>query len=230
MILRRPLPAWSPLTAGALGAALWPPADALSRIEGRIAQEYEPSSMLLVRSGTAALALGFLASAREGHRPRIGLPAWGCFDLMTAADSADAEVLFYDLEPCTLAPEAESFRRMLGRQPHAVVVVHWFGIPVDLRPLGQAVNSAGVVLIDDAAQAVVATIAGKPAGAGGDFGVLSFGRGKGRTGARSCPWRDSRRPGGAGSQPRASWRGLPRPPRRFSPSLVRSSARRSRPR
>ena len=182
MILRRQLPAWSPLTAGALGAALWPPADAFSRIEGRIAQEYEPSSMLLVRSGTAALALGFLASAREGHRPRIGLPAWGCFDLMTAADSADAEVLFYDLEPCTLAPEAESFRRMLGRQPHAVVVVHWFGIPVDLRPLAKAVNSAGAVLIDDAAQAVGATIGGKPAGAGGDFGVLSFGRGKGRTG------------------------------------------------
>src|ERR1041385_1629764 len=99
MILRRQLPAWSPVTARALGAALRPSAEALSRIERRIAEEYQASSVILVESGTVALALGFLASAPEGHRPRIGLPAWGCFDLMTAADTVDAEGFLNDLDP-----------------------------------------------------------------------------------------------------------------------------------
>jgi dTDP-4-amino-4,6-dideoxygalactose transaminase len=182
MILRRQLPAWSPLTAGALVAAFWPSADALSRIERRIAEEYQASSVILVQSGTVGLALGFLASAPEGDRPRIGLPAWGCFDLMTAADAVNAEVLLYDLDPHTLAPDLDSFRRTLGRGVHAIVVAHWFGLPVDLRPFASEIGAAGAVLIDDAAQGVGASFAGRPVGASGDFGVLSFGRGKGRTG------------------------------------------------
>ena len=182
MILRRQLPAWSPLTAGALGAAVWPSADALSRIEQRITEEYQASSVILVQSGTVALALGFLASAPEGHRPRIGLPAWGCFDLMTAADTVDAEVLLYDLDPHTLAPDPDSLRGILARGPHAIVVAHWFGLPVDLRPWAAETHAVGALLVDDAAQAVGGSFAGRPVGAGGDFGVLSFGRGKGRTG------------------------------------------------
>jgi dTDP-4-amino-4,6-dideoxygalactose transaminase len=182
MILRRQLPAWSPVTARALGAALRPSAEALPRIERRIAEEYRASSVILVQSGTVALALGFLASAPEGHRPRIGLPAWGCFDLMTAADTVNAEVRLYDLDPRTLAPDPDSFRRTLTHGLHAIVVAHWFGMPVDLRKFAAEIGAAGALLIDDAAQGVGASFAGRPVGASGDFGVLSFGRGKGRTG------------------------------------------------
>jgi dTDP-4-amino-4,6-dideoxygalactose transaminase len=170
------------VTARALGAALRPSAEALPRIERRIAEEYQASSVILVESGTVALAMGFLASAPEGHRPRIGLPAWGCFDLMTAADTVDAEVFLYDLDPRTLAPDPDSFGRAVTRGLHAVVVAHWFGLPVDLRNLGAELGAAGAILIDDAAQGVGASFAGRPVGASGDFGVLSFGRGKGRTG------------------------------------------------
>lgn len=182
MIVRRQLPAWSPLTVRALGAGVIPSGAALDRVERGINDAYQASGVILTASGTIALAIGFLASAPAGQRPRIGLPGWGCYDLMTAADAVDAEVLLYDLDPPSLAPDADSFARILSRKPHAVVVAHWFGIPVDLRPLTAAAGSAGVLLIDDAAQGVGASISGRPVGMGGDFGVLSFGRGKGRTG------------------------------------------------
>jgi dTDP-4-amino-4,6-dideoxygalactose transaminase len=45
-----------------------------------------------------------------------------------------------------------------------------------------AARKAGATLIEDAAQGVGGTIVGRPLGSHGDFGVLSFGRGKGRTG------------------------------------------------
>jgi dTDP-4-amino-4,6-dideoxygalactose transaminase len=101
---------------------------------------------------------------------------------MTAADAVDAEVLLYDLDPSTLAPDEASLSRALDRRPHAVVVAHWFGLPIDLRDYARKVESAGGLLIDDAAQGVGASVAGRPVGSGGSYGILSFGRGKGRTG------------------------------------------------
>jgi dTDP-4-amino-4,6-dideoxygalactose transaminase len=183
MTLRRQVPVWSPLDAGALAAGFRPSQNAIPRITERINTEYQPLSLLLTSSGTGALALGFLASAKPGRRPRVALPAWGCYDLMTAADAADALVLLYDLDPLLLAPESASLTRVLDQKPDALVVAHWHGTPVELGPILATARTAGTLLIDDAAQGVAAcTVDGRPVGTGGDFGVLSFGRGKGRTG------------------------------------------------
>lgn len=182
---RRQLPAWSPVTVGALAAG----ASASSKGEShgaalaaRVRGDYGASGVTLTGSGTGALALAMLAAASDGRRARVAMPAWGCSDLMTAADIVDAEVILYDLDPATLAPAPVSFAGALAQQPTAVVVAHWFGLPVLLEPLRAAAHDAGAVLIEDAAQGVGGTIGETPLGALGDFGVLSFNRGKGRTG------------------------------------------------
>lgn len=148
----------------------------------RLEDEYGAKATSLTASGTAALALSFLASTRDSDRPRVLLPAWGCPDLMSAADAVNAEVLLYDLDPDTLSPDLNSVRNALCHGPHAVVIAHWFGLPVDLAELRDLVSGAGGRIIDDAAQGVGASVRGHPAGSLGDFGILSFGRGKGRTG------------------------------------------------
>ncbi len=80
------------------------------------------------------------------------MPAWACPDLMTAADSVDAEVILYDLDPATLAPAGASFADALALHPTSVVVAHWFGLPVSLESICTAVRNAGAQLIEDAAQ------------------------------------------------------------------------------
>lgn len=187
MTWRRQLPAWSPVTVRALaGGALASSRGARRRVNlgARLRGEYGAGVVQLTDSGTAALALAMLAAAAEGTRPRVAMPAWACPDLMTAADIVNAEVLLYDLDPATLAPAAVSFADALAQRPSAVVVAHWFGLPVSLESLSAAVRATGAMLIEDAAQGVGGNIGGRPLGAFGDFGVLSFGRGKGRTGGR----------------------------------------------
>jgi dTDP-4-amino-4,6-dideoxygalactose transaminase len=181
MILRHQLPAWSPLSLTALVAGSFPSREALPRIERRLHSEYGARSVRLTSSGTVALALAFRAAAR-GERPRVALPAWGCYDLMTAADAVNAEVLLYDLVPDCLAPDPESVARVMAGRPHAIVVAHWFGLPVAISPLMEEAARLGILVVEDAAQAVGAAMGGRVAGALGDFGILSFGRGKGRTG------------------------------------------------
>lgn len=180
--MRHQLPAWSPISLGALAAGLAPPRDAAARLAGRILAEYGARRVVLTGSGTHALALALHAAAPEGLRPRVALPGWACYDLMTAADMVDAEVLLYDLIPETLGPDPDSLGRALHAEPHAVVAAHWFGLPLDLDPLTRQSEAAGALLIDDAAQGAGASMRGRPVGAGGAYGVLSFGRGKGRTG------------------------------------------------
>lgn len=182
---RKQLPAWSPVTIRALAAGAFASNRGgrhVASLDARLRDEYGASSVQLTESGTAALALAMLASAPEGTRPRVAMPAWVCYDVMTAADMADAEVILYDLDPATLAPSSASLVGALALRPTALVVAHFFGLPVPLAPLLAAARDAGAILIEDAAQGVGGMIGGRPLGSLGDFGVLSFNRGKGRTG------------------------------------------------
>ncbi len=184
---RRQLPVWSPVTVPALlkGAlARSRNSGDVASLERRISAAHAATAVQLSESGTAALALAMRAAAPEGARPRIALPARGCYDLMTAADIADAEVVLYDLDASSLEPERASFDDALRWRPHAAVIAHWFGVPVRQETFRAALDGAGVMLIEDAAQAAGASAGGHPLGSLGDFGVLSFGRGKGRTGGR----------------------------------------------
>lgn len=194
---RRQPPSWSPVAAGTIwrGLADSRTGDSLMTCAAMLAEESGASRVVLTASGTAALTLA-MAGSRVG-RPRVALPAWGCPDLATAADGADASVLLYDLDPRTLGPDLDSLARVLRHGVDAIVVAHFFGVPVDidaLRPLGSA---AGGLLIDDAAQGVGARWRGRPLGSSGDLGVLSFGRGKGRTGGGGGALLVTSEPGGA---------------------------------
>ncbi|MGE0555122.1 MAG: DegT/DnrJ/EryC1/StrS family aminotransferase [Gemmatimonadales bacterium] len=184
-MVRHQLPAWSPVSLGSVraGVAARGDAGALDHLAGILRDRLGASAVALTGSGTLALGLAMRAAGRAA-RPRICLPAYGCFDLATAADFADAEVRLYDLEPRTLSPAPESLERALGGGADAVVVAHLFGVPVATAAVRARAAAAGAILIDDAAQGVGATVEGRPAGAGGQLGVLSFGRGKGRTGGR----------------------------------------------
>ncbi len=178
------LPVWSPISLRSLAGAL-PAATRGSghrKLRELLSATYPRSEFVLADSGTSALAIAMLVSAPPGRTPRIALPAYGCFDLVTAADIAGAEVVFYDLDPATLAPR--SIDQALASGVDAVVVAHWFGLPVDLLPIQRAAQAVGVLLIEDAAQGLGVRVGPQPAGATGDFGILSFGRGKGRTGGR----------------------------------------------
>jgi len=119
--------------------------------------------------------------ARRAPGSPIAIPAWACYDVLTAAIGARVGILFYDIDPATLAPSMESLVRVGGYRPAGVVVVHPFGIPMDIAAVRAALPS-GTLVIEDAAQAWAAHDTTARAGSAGDYTILSFGRGKGITG------------------------------------------------
>lgn len=183
----RQLPVYSPVTllsiltgvAGAMGRG-----EPLERLRELLAREYGTSDLLLLDSGTSALRLAIEGGLAETGSDIVAMPAYCCFDVATAAVGANARVALYDVRPETLGPDFGSLRRALESGARAIVVAHLYGIPVDLDASRQLTEEFGAVLIEDAAQGAGGAWRGKPLGSWGDLGILSFGRGKGRTGGR----------------------------------------------
>ncbi|MEX2284990.1 MAG: DegT/DnrJ/EryC1/StrS family aminotransferase [Gemmatimonadota bacterium] len=181
--MRRQLPAHSPLS---LPALLSGAAGALGRrdhaaLDSAIREYWGSRDTALTNSGTVALSLAISAALRDPNGT-VALPAYGCYDLASAADGANARVVLYDLDPGTLTPNRESLLRALAHKPAALVLVHLYGVPVDVQAIARLAAAADTLIIEDAAQGIGAAVRGEPVGALGSVSVLSFGRGKGLTG------------------------------------------------
>ncbi len=145
-------------------------------------RRYHSDHVVLCDSGTSALILALRVASDGAPKPLVALPAYGCYDLATAAIAVGADVVLFDLDPETLAPDPVSFARALQRGPCAVVVAYLYGIPFDAAALSRQAAEVGAILIEDAAQGFGASVADTPCGGIGPLSVLSFGRGKGVTG------------------------------------------------
>lgn len=186
-ILPQP-PVWSPLTLRALLSGFWAAwltdgSAARRKVDQLLRAAYQPRELYLLDSGTSALTIA-LQAAHSLTRAPVALPAYCCYDIATAADGAATPFYLYDVDPTSLSPDLPSLRRALESGAKSVVVVHLYGVPADLAGAQALAAEFGAVVIEDAAQGSGCEWKGKPAGAHGALGVLSFGRGKGVTGGK----------------------------------------------
>lgn len=85
----------------------------------------------------------------------------------------DSDTKSWNMNP-ELFVEALEKRAKSGRLPKAVVLVHLYGQSADIEPIAEACSRYGVVLIEDAAEALGATYKGKTPGTFGLMGIYSF--------------------------------------------------------
>jgi len=176
-------------------AAIADPAGATEGLERMLLEELEAEWVVLTSSGTDALrlALGALDPPPTPREPVL-LPAYSCFDLVTAAVGADVPIRFYDVDPRTLTPEIADLERVASDGCRAIVAANLFGFPLDWPRVRSLADDVGATLIEDAAQALGATWGDRSAGTFGDLTVMSFGRGKGWMGGSGGALLGRRRP------------------------------------
>lgn len=85
----------------------------------------------------------------------------------------DSERATWNMDPQLLA-EALDDAAMRETLPRAVVVVHLYGQCADIEPIADACARHGVLLIEDAAEALGSRYKGRAAGTFGDVGFFSF--------------------------------------------------------
>ncbi|WP_088341038.1 DegT/DnrJ/EryC1/StrS family aminotransferase [Robiginitalea sediminis] len=126
----------------------------------------------LVSSGTAALTVA-LASAGVGAADEVILPTFTFVASFEAVLALGAVPVLCDIDDTlTLCPGA--VEAAIGPRTRAIMPVHMCGSMANLDALKALVEQYGLVLVEDACQAIGGTYRGKPLGSLGDVGCFSF--------------------------------------------------------
>ena len=128
---------------------------------------------ILCGSGSLALELA-LRTCHFAQGDEVIIPSFCCSTVVAPILAAGATPVLADVgSGLNLTRETVDAART-GRT-RAVIVPHLFGNPADIEEIAELGDANNIVVIDDAAQALGATIDGQWAGTFGDMGVLSFG-------------------------------------------------------
>ena len=130
-----------------------------------------------VGSGTAALLLILLA-AGIGAGDEVILPPNTFFATAEAVVSAGATPVLADVDPRTALIDPAAVEAAITPRTAAIIAVHLYGQPADMTALRAIADRRGLLLVEDAAQAIGAAWEGRSAGSLGDAAAFSFYPGK----------------------------------------------------
>ena len=124
-------------------------------------------------SGTAALHLA-LASLGIGAGDEVIVPSLTFIATANAVRYVGATPIFADSDPKHWCIDPADIERCLTDRTRAIIPVHLYGHPADMDAILAIARPRGILVIEDAAEALGTTYRGKPVGALGDAGVFSF--------------------------------------------------------
>ena len=131
------------------------------------------SSCIAVNSGTSALHLGLL-SLGIGEGDEVIVPSFTFAATANAVKLTGATPVFADIESNFFCLDELGVSRLVTNKTKAIIAVHLYGHPAPMRELRKICDGKGIFLIEDAAQAHLASIDSKPVGTFGDFAIFSF--------------------------------------------------------
>lgn len=130
-----------------------------------------------VGNGTDALELIFEAYCISAG-DEIIVPSMTFAATAEAVIRVGAKPVFVDSDADTLNMDVAAVRAAVTARTRAIVAVHLYGQPADLDALGEIASEAGLVLVEDAAQAHGARWHGRRIGSIGNAAAFSFYPGK----------------------------------------------------
>jgi aminotransferase EvaB len=128
-----------------------------------------------VGNGTDALELALHAA---GVRPgeRVATVANTVSATVSAIEQIGAVPVFIEIEPDTMLMSADALEAELtrGTAIRAVIPVHLYGNPADMRRILEVCEAHDVRVVEDCAQSHGATVGGRKTGMFGDIAAFSF--------------------------------------------------------
>jgi len=139
-------------------------------------------NVFYLSSGRAALWLYLKAlSVFRRERNEVIVPAYTCPSVVSAVLKAGLTPVLCDNNLEDLGYDLQALESKLGHKTLAAIVVHLYGVPVDVAAVQELCRNHGASLVEDAAQAFGNSFPDEQdvkLGLKGDAGFYSFGRGK----------------------------------------------------
>ncbi len=145
----------------------------VKRFEEGFADRLGSGFGIAVCNGSAALDIA-VAALEIGPGDEVIMPTFTIISCAAAVVRAGARPVLVDVDPLTWNMDVARLEDLVTPRTRAIMVVHIFGLPVDMDPVIELARRKGIRIIEDAAQAHGQTYRGRPCGTLGDIGTFSF--------------------------------------------------------
>ena len=145
----------------------------VKRFEAAFAARLGCRHGIAVTNGTAALdaaveALGI------GSGDEVILPSFTIISSVLQILRTGATPVLIDSDPLTWNMDVSQIEARITPRTRAIMVVHIYGLPVDMNPVLHLCQRHNLMLIEDAAEMIGQTYRSKPCGSFGNISTVSF--------------------------------------------------------
>jgi dTDP-4-amino-4,6-dideoxygalactose transaminase len=126
-----------------------------------------------VNSGTDAILIA-LRALNIGVGDEVMVPAMSFFATVEPIVQLGAKPVFVDIDPISYAMDPKAVEAKISSKIKAIVAVHLYGLPADLKSLSSIAKKNDLPLVEDMAQAIGSSYEGKKIGSFGEMACLSF--------------------------------------------------------
>ena len=145
----------------------------VSRFESELASFTSRKHAISVTNGTVALDLAIEALGLKAG-DEIILPSFTIISCVNAILRLGLVPKFVDCDIDTFNFNINGIKEALSTSTKAIMVVHIFGLSVDIDPIIQIAKEHSLYVIEDAAEVIGQTYKGKMCGSFGDISTMSF--------------------------------------------------------
>lgn len=145
----------------------------VSRFEKEFSKYVGNRPCVALNSGTSALHLAALCLGL-GPGDEVIVPSFTFAATANSVALAGATPIFVDIDETTYTIDPKKIESAITAKTKAIQVVHLYGLPADMTRIGEIAKKHKLLIIEDAAQAHLAKIDGKPVGSFGQAAAFSF--------------------------------------------------------
>jgi dTDP-4-amino-4,6-dideoxygalactose transaminase len=149
----------------------------VASFEREFAAYCQASESVGVNSGTSALHLALLAMGIGSGDEVITTP-FTFVATVAAIRYAGATPVFVDIEPDYFTIDPAKIESAITRRTRAIMPVHLYGQPADMKPILEIARRRGLTVVEDAAQAHGSEYYGRRCGSLSEIAAFSFYPGK----------------------------------------------------
>ena len=145
----------------------------IQKFEEGIADKVNRKYGIAVCNGSSALEVAVVALG-IGVGDEVILPTFTIISCATAIIRAGAIPVVVDSDPITWNMDVNQIEDKITSRTKAIMVVHIYGLPVDMDPILDLADKYKLFIIEDAAEMLGQTYKGRPCGSFGDISTFSF--------------------------------------------------------
>ena len=145
----------------------------VAAFEAEFATAVDGRRCIAVNAGTSALHVA-LAALGIGPGDEVIVPSFTFAATANSVRIVGAEPVFVDIDPANFCLSPAAIEAAISDRTRAIMPVHLYGHPADMTAISAIAERHNLKVIEDAAQAHLASWNGVPVGAWGDAAAFSF--------------------------------------------------------